>query len=53
VLKGIRGPGQMGNKRVTQKGLEVVRVDAAEHLLLVRGSVPGPRGTIVEVRSDG
>ena len=37
VLKGIRGPGQMGNKRVTQKGLEVVRVDAGENLLLVRG----------------
>ncbi len=53
VLKGIRGPGQMGNKRVTQKGLEVVRVDAAENLLLVRGSVPGPRGSVVEVRSDG
>jgi large subunit ribosomal protein L3 len=53
VLKGIRGPGQMGNKRVTQKGLEVVRVDAAENLLLVRGSVPGPKGAIVEVRSDG
>jgi len=53
VLKGIRGPGQMGNKRVTQEGLEVVRVDAAENLLLVRGSVPGPRGGIVEVRSDG
>ena len=44
VLKGIRGPGQMGNKRVTQKGLEVVAVDAAENLLLVRGSVPGPPG---------
>jgi large subunit ribosomal protein L3 len=53
VLKGMRGPGQMGNKRVTQKGLEVLRVDAAENLLLVRGSVPGPRGGIVEVRSDG
>ena len=53
VLKGMRGPGHMGNKRVTQKGLEVVRVDAAENLLLVRGSVPGPRGGIVEVRSDG
>ena len=44
VFKGIRGPGQMGNKRVTQKGLEIVRVDAAENLLLVRGSVPGPAG---------
>jgi large subunit ribosomal protein L3 len=52
VMKGIRGPGQMGNKRTTQKGIEVVRVDAAQNLLLVRGSVPGPRGGIVEVRSD-
>jgi large subunit ribosomal protein L3 len=53
VFKGIRGPGQMGNKRVTQKGLEIVRVDAEENLLLVRGSVPGPTGGIVEVRTDG
>jgi large subunit ribosomal protein L3 len=53
VFKGIRGPGQMGNKRATQKGLEVVQVDAKENLMLVRGSVPGPRGGIVEVRTDG
>ena len=52
VFKGIRGPGQMGNKRVTQKGLEVVRVDADNNLLLVRGSVPGPRNGVVEVRTD-
>jgi large subunit ribosomal protein L3 len=52
VFKGIRGPGQMGNKRVTQKGLEVVAVDVAENLLLVRGSVPGPRNGVVEVRAD-
>ena len=52
VLKGIRGPGQMGNKRVTQKGLEVVGVDAKENLLLVRGSVPGPKNGFVEVRTD-
>jgi large subunit ribosomal protein L3 len=52
VTKGIRGPGQMGNKRVTQKGLEIVSIDAKENLLLVRGSVPGPRGGVVEVRSD-
>ena len=51
--KGIRGPGQMGNKRATQKGLEVVRSTPSENLMLVRGSVPGPRGGIVEVRSDG
>ena len=53
VFKGIRGPGQMGNKRVTQKGLSVVRVDAENNLLLVRGSVPGPRNGVVEVRTDG
>jgi large subunit ribosomal protein L3 len=53
VFKGIRGPGQMGNKRVTQRGLEVVLVDAEENLLMVRGSVPGPRRGVVEVRSDG
>lgn len=52
VMKGIRGPGQMGNKRVTQKGLEVVRIDEAQNLLLVRGSVPGPRNGFVEVRTD-
>jgi large subunit ribosomal protein L3 len=52
VFKGIRGPGQMGNKRATQKGLKIVGVDAKENLLLVRGSVPGPTGSIVEVRTD-
>jgi len=52
VMKGIRGPGQMGNKRVTQKGLEVVRIDAKDNLLMVRGSVPGPTGAVVEVRTD-
>src|ERR1700751_1740428 len=52
VLRGLRGAGQMGNKRVTQRGLEVVAVDARRNVMMVRGSVPGPRGSIVEVRSD-
>jgi len=52
TFKGIRGPGQMGNKRVTQKGLEVVDVRGDENLLLLRGSVPGPKGSVVEIRSD-
>jgi large subunit ribosomal protein L3 len=52
VFKGIRGPGQMGNKRVTQKGIEVVQIDSKLNLMLVRGSVPGPSGSIVEVRTD-
>src|SRR5579863_3975748 len=38
VFKGIRGPGQMGNRRVTQPGLEVIAVDTAQNLLMVRGS---------------
>jgi large subunit ribosomal protein L3 len=53
VVKGIRGPGQMGNRRATQKGVEIVQLDSRENLMLVRGSVPGPSGAIVEVRSDG
>src|SRR5207253_8246730 len=46
VVKGVKGPGQMGNKRVTQRGLEVVDVMPDQNLLLLRGSVPGPRGAI-------
>jgi large subunit ribosomal protein L3 len=53
VFKGIRGPGQMGNKRRTQKGLTIVDVRPEENLLLLRGSVPGPKGSIVEIRTDG
>ena len=46
-------PGQMGNKRVTQQGLEVADVDTERNLLLIKGSVPGSRNSIVEVRTDG
>jgi large subunit ribosomal protein L3 len=52
VFKGIRGPGQMGNRRATQKGLEIIAVDKEQNLLLVRGSVPGSAGALVEVRTD-
>ena len=52
VFKGIRGPGQMGNKRVTQKGLEVVDVLPEQNLLLLRGTVPGRKGSTVEIRTD-
>ena len=51
VLKGIRMPGHMGDQRVTQLGLEVLEVDPSRNLLIVRGSVPGPSGALVEVRS--
>jgi large subunit ribosomal protein L3 len=52
VFKGIRGPGQMGNKRVTQRGLEIVDVIADQNLVLLRGSVPGPKGSVVEIRTE-
>ena len=51
VLKGIRMPGHMGDRRVTQLGLEVLEVDPGRNMLIVRGAVPGPRGGLVEVRS--
>jgi large subunit ribosomal protein L3 len=53
VFKGMRMPGQMGNKRRTQRGLEVASIDAERNLLLIKGSVPGAKNSIVEVRSDG
>ncbi len=53
VFKGVRMPGQMGNKRITQRGLEVVEVDAERNLLMLRGAVPGPSNGTVEVRTDG
>jgi large subunit ribosomal protein L3 len=53
VFKGLRGPGRMGGGRVTQRGLTVVEVMPKRNLMLVRGAVPGPRGGVVEVRTDG
>jgi large subunit ribosomal protein L3 len=50
VFKGMKLPGQMGGKRVTQVGLHVHDVDAQNNLLLVKGSVPGPKVGLVEVR---
>jgi large subunit ribosomal protein L3 len=52
VMKGIRGPGRMGGGRITQRGLTIVEIMAARNLLLVRGAVPGPKGSTVEVRTD-
>jgi large subunit ribosomal protein L3 len=53
VFKGMRMPGQMGSRRVTQRGASVVEVDTERNLLLIRGSVPGGKNATVEVRSDG
>jgi large subunit ribosomal protein L3 len=50
VFKGIKLPGRMGGKRITQVGLHVHEVDVEKNLLLVKGSVPGPKNGLVEVR---
>jgi large subunit ribosomal protein L3 len=50
VFKGIKLPGQMGAKRITQVGLTVHDVDVERNLLLVKGAVPGPKSGFVEVR---
>jgi large subunit ribosomal protein L3 len=50
VIKGMRGPGRMGGDRVTVRNLEVIQVNAEEHLLIVRGAIPGAPGGLVMVR---
>jgi len=50
VWPGQHFPGHMGNQRVTAKNLRVVKVDAEENLLLVRGAVPGPNGAYIFIR---
>lgn len=50
VLKGKKLPGQMGNERSTMLNLEVVVVDTDKNVLLVKGAVPGIRGSVVTVR---
>lgn len=51
VFKGKRMAGRMGGDRVTVTNLKVVAVNKDENIILVRGAVPGRRGTLVEVRS--
>ena len=50
-IKGLKSPGRYGHERVTIQNLEVVKVDAARDVILIRGAVPGPRGSLVTVKS--
>ena len=50
VLKGKKMPGQMGNARVTQQGLEIVEVRPEQNLVLIKGAVPGPNHGLVMLR---
>jgi large subunit ribosomal protein L3 len=53
VIKGKKLPGHMGNARVTVKNLEVVDVRPEDHLLLVKGAVPGPKRGFLFIRKAG
>lgn len=50
VFKGKKLPGRMGGHKVTVQGLKVAKVDAARNLILIKGAVPGPRGSFVVIR---
>ena len=50
VFKGMRMAGQMGNKRVTVENLEVLRILADKNLIVVKGSIPGPKGSTVTIQ---
>jgi len=50
VIKGMRAPGRMGADRVTVRNLSVIRVDADQHLLVLRGAIPGAPGGYVVIR---
>ena len=52
VFKGRRMPGRMGGTRVTQPSLVVHEIDLERNLLVLRGSVPGPKSGIVQIRGD-
>ncbi|MFN2467864.1 MAG: 50S ribosomal protein L3 [Gaiellaceae bacterium] len=52
VFKGMKMAGRLGGKRVTQVGLTVHSVEPERNLLLVKGAVPGPKNSIVEIRED-
>ena len=50
LKKGKRMPGQMGNVRITSKNHQLISIDNEQNLLIVKGSIPGPAGSYVEVR---
>lgn len=52
VFKGKKLPGQMGNKNVTALNLEVVQVDAENNVLLIKGAVPGIKGSLITIKTS-
>lgn len=52
VSKNSKGPGRMGNEKVTVQNLEIVKVDVERNLLLIKGAVPGPKGGLLTIRES-
>jgi large subunit ribosomal protein L3 len=52
VFKGKKMPGHMGSERVTVQNLCIVKVDGERNLLLIKGAVPGPKGSLLEIRES-
>jgi len=52
VFKGKKMHGRMGNKRVTIKNLEIIKIDLENNLIAVKGAVPGRKGTLVEISNS-
>ena len=52
VFKGRKLPGQMGNEKITVQNLEVVKVDAENNYILVKGAVPGPKGGLITIKES-
>jgi len=52
VMKGMRMAGRMGGDRITVKNLTVLQVNPSEHIMLIKGAIPGRKGTVVEVRGN-
>lgn len=50
VIKGTRSSGHMGDERVTVRGLTIAKVDAENNIIMIRGAVPGPNGSLVVVK---
>lgn len=52
IFKGKKLPGRMGGERITVQGLEIVKVDAEKNIVLIKGSIPGARKTLITIRKS-
>ena len=52
VIKGKKMPGRMGGKRITVKNLKIMKVDLENNILIIKGAIPGRRGTLLEIKKE-